>query len=313
MSNEETCEIGIAITTYNRKSFILKLVERIRCLTKSKYKVVICDDGSSDGTVEALKEKGEIVLGGKNKGIAWNKNRGLFYFQNICKAETIILLDDDVLPEVAGWDYEWHLACEKVGHVNFIPPHFHRLTKNRKMTATDLGIGPMVGGMAIGQSAKALANVGYMDNRFGRYGHEHADFSFRFLRAGFGGVMYNDGGNDHRYFYLIDGGITIKESESFGTQEDLNRNNELLWELEKDYIYRLPWRNDEEMHEFLGEFGERFTGMACPPLPYRFVSKNYLDSNPDIAAAGVDSLDHYVNFGIREGRKTSLEAPEKPD
>ena len=37
-------------------------------------------------------------------------------------------------------------------------------------------------------------------------------------------------------------------------------------------------------------------------LPDGFDAKLYLEANPDVAAAGVDAVDHYVEFGRAEGR-----------
>ncbi|MBS1077466.1 glycosyltransferase [Gluconobacter kondonii] len=76
--NKNSCDVGIAIKTYLRKDMVCNLVDRIQALTRSDYKIVVCDDGSSDGTVEELRKKGITVLGGKNKSIARNKNRVLF-------------------------------------------------------------------------------------------------------------------------------------------------------------------------------------------------------------------------------------------
>jgi hypothetical protein len=37
-------------------------------------------------------------------------------------------------------------------------------------------------------------------------------------------------------------------------------------------------------------------------LPGGFDPKLYLEANPDVAAAGVDAVDHFVEFGRAEGR-----------
>ncbi|GBQ89722.1 glycosyltransferase family 2 protein [Gluconobacter albidus] len=55
--NKNSCDVGIAITTYLRKDMVCKLVDRIRELTRSDYKIVVCDDGSLDGTKEELQKK----------------------------------------------------------------------------------------------------------------------------------------------------------------------------------------------------------------------------------------------------------------
>ncbi|OUI81769.1 hypothetical protein HK22_02640 [Gluconobacter sp. DsW_056] len=301
--SENSCELGIAITTYSRKDMVCNLVERIRALTCGDYKIVVCDDGSSDGTVEELRKKGVTVLGGKNKGIAWNKNRGLFYFSNICRAKTVILLDDDVWPEIAGWEQEWILAASRVGHVNYIPSSYTRYSPDRPMTATNLGVGPTVGGMVLAQTIEALACVGYMDTRFGRYGHEHSDFSIRFLRAGFGGVRCRVGDELHNRFYLLDSGIKLLDAISSSSHDDLENNARLLNELQKEPVYRTPWCNEEEMVEFRAEFGSGFSEMNDPPFKEKtFDIDSYYKKHEDVYLSGWDAFAHYVENGIKESR-----------
>ena len=302
--NKNSCDVGIAITTYLRKDMVCNLVDRIQALTRSDYKIVVCDDGSSDGTVEELRKKGITVLGGKNKGIAWNKNRGLFYFSNIFRAKTVILLDDDVWPEVAGWEQEWVLAASRVGHINYIPPSYERYSPRRPMTAMNLGVGAVVGGMAMAQTTEALACVGYMDTRFGRYGHEHSDFSIRFLRAGFGGVRCPVEDGIHNRFYLLDSGIKLLDAVSSASHEDLENNGKLLNELQKEPIYRAPWYNDEEMREFLAEFGPGFSEMNDPPFKGKtFDINSYYQKHEDVYLSGYDAFSHYIENGIRENRE----------
>lgn len=296
--------LGIAVTTYNRRKMLLAGLDAIKKLTSIPFDLVVCDDGSIDGTTEAVEARGITVLGGKNKGIAWNKNRGLFYLSQQCRCDIIILLDDDAHPVLGGWEQEWIRACERFGHVNYIPPHYRKDMLAGKLTSTYPGIGATVGGMAIGQSASALSCVGYMDVRFGRYGHEHSDFTGRFRRAGFGGFTFRGSGNDMSFFYLIDGGIELISSESTGSAADLTQNAILLGQLANDPIYRSPWRNDAEMHDFLSEMPVAFRGAQDGILPPRvmFSAASYLAQHDDVREAELDPLEHFVRIGSAEGR-----------
>ncbi len=65
--------LGIAITTFNRRELVLELVAKIRAMTASPLDLVICDDGSNDGTVEAFRAQGEVVVGGANRGVPGTK------------------------------------------------------------------------------------------------------------------------------------------------------------------------------------------------------------------------------------------------
>jgi len=298
------CEIGIAITTMNRKDILIDLIDKIIKYTKSNYRIVVCDDGSTDGTIEYLEKNNISVIGKINKGIAWNKNRGIFYFTNLVRAKYIILMDDDICPYISGWDYEWILACQRVGHINYIPDGGKILSSHSEINASRLGVASWVGGMIIAQSASAILNVGYMDIRYGRYGHEHVDFSIRFLRAGFGGALCKINNELHNRFYVIRSGVLLKEVPSSGSREDYIKNEILLKTLINDPIYRLPWRSDEEMEEFLNEYTDIPRHMENPPVPTaNFDSDSYQKKNLDVKESSFDAFTHYVENGFREKRE----------
>lgn len=296
--------LGIAVTTYNRRAMVLEQVATLRRLTSVPFELIICDDGSTDGTAEALREVGVDVIGGVNRGVAWNKNRGLFYLTQHRRVGTVILLDDDAFPFLFGWEQEWLAACARFGHVNFIPPHYRGSLVGGEMNALRPGIGPTVGGMVIGQTSAALSCVGYMDVRFGRFGHEHSDFTSRFLRAGFGGFRYEKPTGTTKHYYLIEGGIKLLQNETNGTEHDLSENERLLGELVNDPIYRAPWRTDEQMHQFLSDMPRRFQGAEDGFFPAlkTFLSEPYLSAHEDVRVADMDPLEHYVRDGYREGR-----------
>lgn len=241
--------LGIAITTYNRRNQVVGLSAAIRLLASTPIDLVICDDGSSDNTVKTLLSVGETVIGGRNGGIARNKNRGIWYLLNRTKADAILLLDDDVLPVIHGWEQEWLSAVEHYGHVNFSYPSYRHCVVSGSATAADPALATMICGCALAFSREVIASLGFMDPRFGRYGHEHSDLSFRAVRAGYGGFN----ANGETLFCVIDGGLEDHAGVSSGTHEDVERNGRLLAELGSDPIYRHAWRDDVERAEFLSE------------------------------------------------------------
>ena len=85
--------LGIGIITFNRKELVGSTIDRVRALTREPdVALVIADDGSSDGTLEMLREKQVPVVTGINMGIAWNKNRALFLLSHLLGCESVILL-----------------------------------------------------------------------------------------------------------------------------------------------------------------------------------------------------------------------------
>lgn len=242
--------LGIAITTFNRRDIVTSVCAAIKLFTQTPYDLVICDDGSNDGTIDSLKMVGETVIGGKNGGIARNKNRGIWYLLTRTKADVILLLDDDVLPAGLGWEGEWLDGVARFGHVNLSYPLYRGHIVSGSATVDDPGLSPLICGCALAFSREVIASIGYMDLRFGRYGHEHSDLSFRALRAGFGGQK-DECNRD--LFYVIDGGLRTLDAQSSGTPEEAHRNAELLARLGSEPIYRHAWRDDNERAEFLSE------------------------------------------------------------
>lgn len=295
-------KIGIAITTYNRCDILLRQIELIRDLSVLDVTIIVCDDGSSDNTKLALLEKSVLRIGSTNRGIAWNKNRGVFYLFNYTDVDVVILMDDDVMPQIYGWDVEWLKAAQMYGHVNYIPPHLKSHIIGGDLTTENIAISQVVGGMCMAISREAFARVGYMDVRFGRYGHEHSDYSFRFVRAGYGGFKSSSGTT---YFYVISGGVRLVDIPSTGTIEEANRNKELLFKFGSDPIYRLPWVDDEGYKLFLSEF-DRFSTKITPdivPIAYNFDEKCYFDANPDVKKSKMKGLQHYMMYGRFEKRR----------
>ena len=246
--------LGIGITTFNRSASILDLLARLERFTSVEFDLVISDDGSTDGTADILRGGDFTAILGPNRGIAWNKNRGLFHLMNCTAVDVILLMDDDVLPNTFGWEQEWIAACLDFGHVNFAPAHLRPHVLTGSCRAADPGITHVVGGQCLGFTRAALLNVGFFDPRFGKYGHEHSDVSFRCLRAGFGGVRRDNGPEPTAYFYVIDSGLTLRDVPSNSDMECLERNGALLHQVANDPVYRLPWRSDAEMVAFLSDF-----------------------------------------------------------
>jgi glycosyltransferase involved in cell wall biosynthesis len=296
--------LGIGVTTYNRSASILDLIARLERFTSVEYDLVISDDGSTDGTPDILRGGDFTTIAGRNRGIAWNKNRGLFHLMNCAGSDIVLLMDDDVLPNSFGWEQEWIAASLEFGHVNFAPVHLRSHVLAGACRAADPGITHIVGGQCLGFTRSALLNVGYFDPRFGKYGHEHSDVSFRCLRAGFGGVRRETGPEPTAYFYVIDSGLALRDVPSNSDMECLERNGALLAAVANDPVYRLPWRSDAEMVAFLADFPDLSSAAlpALSPAP-GFNTEAYRQLYPDVQTAGTDPFAHYLAYGRNEGRR----------
>ena len=140
--------IGIGIVTYNRRDVLAATVDRVYRLTRhADVEFVVADDGSTDGTLEWLRDNDVPVIGGVNMGIAWNKNRALYLLAEMRGCEAVILLEDDTQPNKPGWEAEWIEAARLWGHANFAAPWMTSHLTGAACSASGSG-GPNDGSMA---------------------------------------------------------------------------------------------------------------------------------------------------------------------
>ncbi len=112
----------IAIKTYNRLHYLKPMFESLMAtLTGKQNRIIIADDGSTDGTIEWLKEQQakhgiELILN-RRKGVAGQTNTILKHIE----ADTykhLFLCDDDILFEKKGWLKLYTDGLKKVGHLS---------------------------------------------------------------------------------------------------------------------------------------------------------------------------------------------------
>lgn len=202
--------LGIGIVTYNRLLHLKRCVERVSRLTRGEYRLVIADDGSSDGTREWCSVSGLSIVPvghGENRGIAWNKNRALLYLLAL-GCDQVLLLEDDAWPREVGWDLGWRVACARWSHVNVVREWLRvhgyvyaglgspELPFHMKMCTAQCTI----------TSRRALQEVGFLDPRFVGYGWEHVEWTRRFGLAGYYGGAH---------MLSIYGGIEFADGESW--------------------------------------------------------------------------------------------------
>lgn len=87
---------SIIIPTYDRRDLLLQCLDHIDRYTSTPYEVIVVDNGSTDGTAEAVRRRpGRVRLAvyPQNLGFARAVNTGLM----MAKGNTIVLLNNDVL------------------------------------------------------------------------------------------------------------------------------------------------------------------------------------------------------------------------
>ena len=89
--------ISIAMTTYNGEKYISAQIDSILSQTVSDFELVVCDDVSTDNTVDILKDYAlkdcrlKLCCNGQNLGFKNNFAKAI----SLCKGEYIAFCDQD--------------------------------------------------------------------------------------------------------------------------------------------------------------------------------------------------------------------------
>ena len=280
--------IGVGVTTYNRKWKLQETLARLRAVTPEPFDLVVADDGSRDGTVEYLAGTGLDFVTGRNRGVAWNKNRALYtLFRR--GHDAIVLLEDDAFPAEAGWLTMWAEAARRYDHMNYagewFPPHIFL----RGDGSLD---DPFVTSASTAQvsafSRRAIERVGFFDTRFRGYGHEHVDLTQRMIRDGMGGFWHpsrEDGGAEYEYLSLA-GGMQPTADSSFADDGQVQANGALFASLRDAPLRRDPWQDEAERAVLLAEVA----AAAAAPATNVVRDRAYFRPVPPVAQRSVLSL-----------------------
>jgi len=88
-------KVSVVIPTYNRKDFVLEAVKSVVEQSVSPYEIIIVDDGSTDGTGDAVRKNFPdiVYIYQQNKGVSSARNTGI----KRAKGDYVALLDSDDL------------------------------------------------------------------------------------------------------------------------------------------------------------------------------------------------------------------------
>ena len=74
----------------------------------------------------------------------------------------------------------------------------------------------------------------------------------------------------------------------------------LNWALEK--LKTIQYETEQRLLNALNDAAQNDSGKSHPDIPVDFDSLAYLLLNPDVLHAGVDPVQHFINYGKLEGR-----------
>ena len=247
-------KLGIGIVTYNRLNDLKQTIKAVRDNTNIDFELFVADDGSADGTKQWCQENGISCSIGDNKGVVRNKNRALYYLNDVENCDVTLLLEDDCRPNVLDWQNEWVIASYLWGHINYAHKRILNISE-AVISGTGDAFSPyickLVTGQCTGCHSAALHKIGYLDPRFKGYGAGHVEWSERFVFNG-----YNGEGTDRKLFPAINFGLLSDDAPTFKDETQLKKNQLLKQSISSDRTYRLPWVDADEKSEFLSELGK---------------------------------------------------------
>jgi glycosyltransferase involved in cell wall biosynthesis len=265
--------LGIGIITRNRRDILLETIARVERHTLHPATMVVADDGSDDGTQDHIRDRRVPLIAGAQRGVAWNKNRALFYLAEIARCDFIILLEDDTAPHADGWERDWILAAARFGHAG--------LATDSTMAVTIGGEGSSANPFQAAETAahcacfsrEAIQFGGYFDSRFVSTGFEHVEHDIRLIRHGYGGAFrVNQQGQQQPLFLLLRGAVTVGRPASFVTPASFNQNRQIAQHIISDPAHRMPWRDLGSLALFREEMAALYPriahqlGKAAPAL-----------------------------------------------
>lgn len=97
--------VCIVVLNWNGKRFLEKCLATLKKTTYKNYKIIIADNGSTDGSIEYVKkQKGVDLLAlGKNYGFAGGNNHGAEYALKKYKCKYVLWLNNDTEIIQPGW------------------------------------------------------------------------------------------------------------------------------------------------------------------------------------------------------------------
>lgn len=210
--------VSIIILNHNGKLFLESCLESVFASIYSPFEVIVVDNGSTDGSVEAAQNRWNFTLVKKNSntGYAAGNNAGI----KLAKGEYLVLLNNDVIVD-PSWLSKLVPSCIQC-KTDFGQPKVLAMEQPRIINSVGLiihlaGFGLLKGhgeidegqydntqqtfgfhGACVLASRNAIERVGLLDEMFFAY-NEDTDWSWRVLLMGLKVVCVPEALIYHRY------------------------------------------------------------------------------------------------------------------
>lgn len=195
-SEKNKFEVVLAVTTYNRLDYLEVFIKTWLSTRNPYYKwhLIINDDGSTDGTIEYLKN---INIVGTEIHIIYNNRKGVHEGTNAIldrinkiKPDYVFKCDDDVIFVKKGWDNAYIDGMNEFG---FLCNYQTKWRDAKVKSTTDKCISYSSAyysqGAFLAFNMDVVNKIGWFDTKsFGFKGYGHIDFAVRACRAGFNNI-----------------------------------------------------------------------------------------------------------------------------
>lgn len=243
--------IGIGITTHNRKQTFIDTFSAIENKLPHGARLVVVDDASVSSAraywhVMGYSFKYPYYYFDENVGIARAKNKCLELLED---CDHIFLFDDDIYPVVDRW-WEPYISSGE-NHLMYIFKDFAtprklndtiELWRNNKIVAWSHARGPM-----LYLRKEVLQKVGGMNPVYGKWGFEHPDYSNRIFNAGLSSYRYADVIGSDKLFYCHDEHETVVTTVMGKDRLDCIGQNKPVYEANKFSSEYIPYKDKKNI------------------------------------------------------------------
>ena len=105
---EDRPRVAVIVLTFNKREDLLACLESLNDLDYAPHETLVVDNGSEDGSAEAVAAAFpdvHLLQNGTNLGASLGRNRGAAYVQKHLSADHLLFLDDDTVVDPAFLDH----------------------------------------------------------------------------------------------------------------------------------------------------------------------------------------------------------------